>query len=300
VAGAVRGSILDYARKRYLWAALALCAVCSVLYYWHDPAEPANGGTWLGYTLGTGGALLILWLLALGVRKRSYRSTLGTVRGWLSAHVYLGLALLIVVTLHSGFQFGWNVHTLAYVLMCIVIASGLFGVVAYLRYPQLMSDNRTSLTREQMLEELAGIDERCVRQTKAMPGEFANVIVSNRDRTAIGGSAWALLRGRDASRVFLPAAATGAGGERLVDNPAQSAVLDWLGERLSRSSEGELSQQIRELMTLIGARRMLLQKLVRDAQIRAWLEIWLYVHVPLSFALLAALFAHVLSVFIYW
>jgi hypothetical protein len=100
--------------------------------------------------------------------------------------------------------------------------------------------------------------------------------------------------------VFLPAAASGAGGERLVDNPAQSAVLDWLGERLSRSSEGELSQQIRELMTLIGARRMLLQKLVRDAQIRAWLEIWLYVHVPLSFALLAALVAHVLSVFIYW
>jgi hypothetical protein len=300
VAGAVRGSILDYARKRYLWAALALCAVSSVLYYWHQPAEPPNGGTWLGYTLGTLGALLILWLLALGVRKRSYRSTLGTVRGWLSAHVYLGLALLIVVTLHSGFQFGWNVHTLAYVLMCIVIASGLFGVVAYLRYPQLMSDNRTSLTREQMLEELAGIDERCVRQAKAMPAEFANVIVSNRDRMAIGGSAWALLRGRDASRVFLPAAASDAGGERLVDNPVQSAVLDWLGERLSRSSEGELSQQLRELMTLIGARRMLLQKLVRDAQIRAWLEIWLYVHVPLSFALLAALVAHVLSVFIYW
>lgn len=293
----MQSSILDYARKRYLWVALALCAVCALLYYWDQPAEPPNGGTWLGYTLGSIGALLILWLLAFGVRKRSYRSNLGTVRGWLSAHVYLGLALLLVVTLHSGFQFGWNVHTLAYALMCIVIASGLFGVVAYLRYPQLMSDNRTSLTRDQMLEELGGIDDRCVRQASAMQDEFANVIVSNRDRTEIGGSAWALLRGRDASRVLLPAPS--GGGERLVANPAQSAVLDWLGERLSRSSEGELSQHIRELMTLIGARRMLLTKLVRDAQIRAWLEVWLYVHVPLSFALLAALIAHVLSVFIY-
>ena len=293
-----QSSILDYARRRYFWWALALCVVSTVLYYWHQPAEPPNGGTWLGYTLGTVGALLILWLLAFGVRKRSYRSNLGTVRGWLSAHVYLGLALLLVATLHSGFQFGWNVHTLAYVLMCIVIASGLFGVVAYLRYPQLMSDNRASLTREQMLEELAGIDDRCVRHATAMRGEFANVIVSNRDRTAIGGGAWALLRGRDDSRVVLPAPS--GGGERMVANPAQSAVLDWLGERLSRSSDGELSQQIRELMTLIGARRMLLQKLVRDAQIRAWLEVWLYVHVPLSFALLAALTAHVLSVFIYW
>ncbi len=299
----MHSSILSYARKRYLWAALALCVLSAALYFWHQPAEPRNGGTWLGYSLGTFGAGLMLWLLAFGVRKRSYRSTLGTVRGWLSAHVYLGLALLVVVTLHSGFQFGWNVHTLAYVLMCVVIASGLFGVAAYLRYPQLMSENRANLTRDQMLEELAGIDDRCVRQASAMPGEFAHVLVSNRDRTAIGGSAWALLRGRDDSRVLLPAASAvpgGSGGERLVANPAQGVVLDWLGERLSRSSDGELSQQIAELMTLVGARRMLLQKLVRDAQIRAWLEIWLYVHVPLSFALLAALLAHVLSVFIYW
>ncbi len=299
----MHASILAYAGKRYLWVAAALSLASILAYLWHQPTEPPNGGTWLGYTFGTIGAFLILWLLAFGVRKRSYRSNLGTVQGWLSAHVYLGLALLLVATLHSGFQFGWNVHTLAYVLMCVVIASGVFGVVAYLRYPQLMSENRASLTREQMLDELAGLDDRCVRQANAMRGEFINVIVSNRDRTAVGGSAWALLRRRDASRVLLPVSPGPAGasnGERLVPNAEQSAVLDWLGERLSRSSEGELSQQIRELMTLISSRRMLLQKLVRDAQIRAWLEIWLFFHVPLSFALLAALIAHVLSVFVYW
>ncbi len=299
----MHASILAYAGKRYLWVAAALSLASLLAYLWHQPTEPRNGGTWLGYTLGTIGALLILWLLAFGVRKRSYRSNLGTVQGWLSAHVYLGLALLLVVTLHSGLQFGWNVHTLAYVLMCVVIASGVFGVVAYLRYPQLMSENRASLTREQMLEELAGLDDRCARQANAMGGEFPNVMVSNRDRTAIGGSAWALLRGHDASRVLLPVISGPAGAssnERLVPNPAHRALLDWLGERLSRSSEGELSQQIRELMTLISSRRMLVQKLVRDAQIRAWLEIWLFFHIPLSFALLAALIAHVLSVFVYW
>jgi hypothetical protein len=32
----------------------------------------------------------------------------------------------------------------------------------------------------------------------------------------------------------------------------------------------------------------------------ALMEIWLYLHVPLSFALLAALTAHIVSVLFYW
>jgi hypothetical protein len=35
-------------------------------------------------------------------------------------------------------------------------------------------------------------------------------------------------------------------------------------------------------------------------QYQAMMEIWLYVHVPLSFALLAALIAHIVSSFFYW
>ena len=38
----------------------------------------------------------------------------------------------------------------------------------------------------------------------------------------------------------------------------------------------------------------------RDLQYRALMQVWLYVHVPLSFALLAALTAHIISVFYFW
>ncbi len=121
-------SILSYRKSRYLWWASTVCIASIVAYWMHDPMVPPNGGTWLGYTLGGIGAVLILWLMWFGIRKRSYRSRVGSLQGWLSAHVYLGLGLITVVTLHTGFQFGWNIHTLAYVLMLLVIATGLVGV----------------------------------------------------------------------------------------------------------------------------------------------------------------------------
>lgn len=290
-------SFLQYRGKRYLWIGIALCVVAVLAYGWHAPLSPPNGGTWLGYTLGTIGALLILWLTALGVRKRSYASTLGTVQGWVSAHVYLGLALLIVATLHTGFQFGWNVHTLAYVLMVFVIASGLFGVIMYLRFPEAMSSNRSGQTRAQMLQEIADLDQRALRIAGTLPAPFAEAIASNRDRTAVGGSALAILRASDASQVALPGE---DGVVRVEGNSAQRAILDWLGRELARSTDAERTRRIDELVNLMAARRTLLRRLVQDARNVAWLQLWLYVHVPVTFALLGALVAHVVSVFLYW
>ena len=298
---AVHQSLLAYRGSRYLWLALALAALSSAAYLWHEPGVPPNGGTWLGYTLGTIGALLILWLMSFGVRKRSYASNMGTVQGWLSAHVYLGISLLVVVSLHAGFQFGSNVHTLAYVLMCIVVISGVFGVVVYVRYPRLLSSNRASQTSAQLLGDLADLDARCLRLGADMPAEYQEVLLANRDRTLIGGTAIAILTGRDRSQLLLPAA-TGTDTLRYeaVANPEQSALLDWVGRRLAASTDGERSRKLQDLLGLVGARRTLLARLRRDAQLKGWMEVWLFCHVPLSFALLAALAAHVIAVFIYW
>ena len=54
------------------------------------------GSSWLGYTLGTIGALLILWLTMLGMRKRAITPGRWSLKAWTSAHVYLGLCRLQV------------------------------------------------------------------------------------------------------------------------------------------------------------------------------------------------------------
>ena len=290
-------SLLEFRKRFYLWIALLLVAVSVAAYWYHDPQEPPNGGTTLGYILGAVGALLILWLAWFGVRKRSYASTLGTVQGWLSAHIYLGLALIVVVLLHAGFQFGWNVHTLAFVLMTLVILSGVFGVIVYLRYPERMSRNRGGAPRSELIDELEEIDRRSLRVAESLGADFHEFVLSGVQRTQLGATLWERFRGRDSSQVLVRRS---SGETEIISNPGQEAALDWLAEQQSRSGDAETVAAISELSALIRNKRKLLRQLGADLKLQATLEIWLYVHIPLSVALIGALLVHVVTVFLYW
>ena len=168
---------------------MILLAGSLTAYIWHDPGGPPNGGTWLGYTLGTISALLIVWLMFFGIRKRR-TSNVGTLRGWLSAHIYLGTTLILIVLLHAGFQVGWNIHTLTFVLMLIVIFSGFFGLFVYLRYPAMMTRNRESATREAMLEEVSEIDQNALALADGIDPKIHAVILRSIENTKLGGGVW--------------------------------------------------------------------------------------------------------------
>ena len=51
------------------------------------------------------------------------------------------------------------------------------------------------------------------------------------------------------------------------------------------------------MRVLLDEKAQLLARARRDISYKAMMDIWLYLHVPLSFALLAALLAHIVSVF---
>ena len=289
-------SILAFRGRRYLWVALLLLVLAAAAYWFDDPQEPANGGTVLGYTLGVVGTVMILWLTWFGIRKRRYSSTVGTVQGWLSAHVYLGTALIVIVLLHTGFQFGWNIHTLAFALLVMIVASGMYGVYVYIKYPGRMSDNRNGAPRSELLDELEDIDRRSARVATNLGADFLEFVASGIQRTQLGATLWQRLQKRDSSQILLR-----QGGEtRTVANAGQEAALDWLAEQQSIAGDAETAAGIGELSALLRNKRRLLKQLKQDLQLQAKLEIWLYVHVPLTVALLVALFAHILTVFLYW
>jgi hypothetical protein len=270
-------SILVYRDHRYLKVALAAVLAAIAAYIWHTPLGAPNGGTWLGYTLGVAAAVLMVWLAWFGVRKRRYGVGKLRLEDWLSAHVYLGLALAIIATLHAGFQFGWNVHTLLYALMMIVIVSGIVGVYFYIQFPRIVTDNRRGLTTEIMLSQLADLD-REIRQFGMTLDDATNAAaLKATQETAISGTLAQQLRGFD------PDCATAAA--RVFVESSESK-----GHDVAR----------RQLLSRLVRKEELLRRIRRDVQLRCLLRVWLLVHVPVSIACLVGLLVHVVTVFYYW
>jgi hypothetical protein len=269
---------LRYRRMRWLKAALALCLIVILAYAMADAKPRPNGGSWLGYMLGTIGALLIVWLALLGVRKRTMQRGAWSLKAWTSAHVYLGSSLVVIATLHSGFQFGWNVHTLAWALMILVIASGIYGAVVYTMMPSALSSNRDQMTERQMIEALAAIDRQLEQAAQSLERRWTEPVEAALGEHAVDGGLWWRLT---ASR------RTG---------PTQQ-VVDIFNRAVA--SEADDSALLR-IEALLQRRLAELERMRRHARLKAQLEIWLYIHVPATFALIAALTAHIVSVFFYW
>jgi hypothetical protein len=270
-------SFLVYARFRYLKIACATAAVSLLLYLIDSPYGSRYGGSWAGYTLGIAGALLILWLMWFGYRKRSYLRDQGNLVAWLSAHVYLGLSLLVIATFHTGFHFGWNIHTLAFALMCLVIASGGFGVFCYAHYPRLMTENRRGITMPQMLGRIASLNDQLRNAAMSVDDRTAKAMERAVEATSIGGSFWRQFSGH------YPNCATATALAHVTEIPTDATP--------------ELAAAMRQLRLLLDEKGQLLMRARQDIRYKALMDIWLYFHVPLSFALLAALLAHVIAVF---
>jgi hypothetical protein len=265
-------SFLKHRGFRWLWIALALSGASIAGYLLIDQQPRPNGGTWYGYTLGTIGLALIIWLSLLGVRKRRINPGAWSLKAWTSAHVYLGCSLAVVGTLHTGFQIGWNVHTLAYVLMLLVIATGIYGVVVYATLPASLSANRREMTRGQMLEALTAIDRQLESAAQPLGRDEADLVIAALAQDTFHGGALARLTGRY-PRCATAHALRGMGGG---------------------------SEAAARVTALLEKRRDQLAQIRGALRIRALLEVWLFVHIPLTIALIAALAAHVISVFYYW
>ena len=277
---------LEYRRYRHLKLAVVLSLLALIAYAWHRshdfeaPGGLGYGGSPMGYALGSIAAAMIFWLLWLGVRKRSYGASRTTVQGWLSAHVYLGLALVVIATLHSGLELGINVHTLAYLLMLAVVLSGMYGVGMYLHLPAAMTEIMGQDSAQTLMLQMREVDLHARRIALLLPDEYNTLVLDATEKTRLRGTVFDHVTHRTSWRC-----------------PTTLALRRI--RVLNRGLRDEQARLGRELIGLMVTRNSAVERIRLEHRLMGRMRLWLLLHVPMSLALLFALIAHVVSVFIY-
>jgi hypothetical protein len=164
--------------------------------------------------------------------------------------------------------------------MMVVIASGFYGLYAYLRFPALMTENLAEDTLESLTLKIADIDREARRLALGMSDEVNRAVLASVQGTRIGGGVYAQLRNR------VPGCPT-------------TAAVRLIKER-SSTVKGEDARKHQELYGMMLRKERLVGRARTDVRFKAVMDIWLYFHVPLSIALIAALVAHIVAVFFYW
>lgn len=274
-------SFLTYRSGRWLWISTA-SATGLILHYLfsYQSRTVTYGGSVEGLLYGAAGTGLIAVLMYLGIRRRSYASSTGMLQGWVSAHVYLGLLTLLVIPLHAGFRFGWDVHTLAFVLLVVVVVSGIVGLFLYRNIPGRLTRYEAGQQADKIDPEMARLlsDIRALVKDKSdiLVQIYKEEVTTSQQRTPKG---WSLLL-------------RGLGSDLLAVRSAD------LAKRVSAIPPGDqVTFQI--ISQLLLKKTQLEVNLLRQMRLRNALQAWLYIHVPVSIAMVFAVGLHLVVVFLY-
>lgn len=261
-------------RESVKWRRWTLLASLPLLasYAWYAAREFPHGGSPMGLAYGILGTLLMLLLLFFGVRKRWHRSRWGTLQGWCQAHIYLGLLVVLVILLHSGFRFEDQVAVAALLTMAAVSLSGLVGAVLYTLVPWLLTGVETNIPPEEVSKQLNQIGQAMARLATGKSPAFERLwraLIAESKPGFLAG--WALL--------FRP-----------VKRGADSVDAPWV--KLLPEVPPAEQTDLKQLLIFSRQSRELESSLLAQQRYRNLLAAWLYVHVPLSVALVALVIAH--------
>ena len=128
-------------------------------------------------------------------------------------------------------------------------------------------------------------------------------MVRSASRINIGGSFWRQLLGAGGNKAGV------ARLEKFIDLEQRKAAQDspdmgqttrFMASQILHRPDVDRGEQLRRLLDVLARRDELVTLLNRSITTMARMRAWLYLHVPLSIGLLAALIAHVTVVFLYW
>ncbi len=263
--------------------ALSLVAIGIRLHFSPAETETLPGGGWVGLSFGIVGGLLILVALSLTfLRFVPSWWFIGTRALWLKGHIWLGSLSFVLILCHTGLRFGGPFESILYFLYALVVLTGIFGVIVQQFLPRWMT-----------------LEVPCEVPFEQIP----KVCATLRDK--------ADLEMDEKCQSPLPATA-----DRIKDWYAK-VVRPFLGEPYNRAnllSDGsKTAQMFADMSALAGIEPPLAEllarleeycnerrRLARQESLQVLLHGWLYIHVPLSWAMTVMMLAHAVMATLYY
>jgi hypothetical protein len=265
-------------------------------------------GTWpVAFWCGVAAAGIVLFELLLFARKklRGWRRFPGSARLWMRWHIWLGLLAIPLALVHSGFKLFagvFSVSTWTIWLFLATSASGIWGLVVQQFLPRRLFDG---VPEETVAD---GIDHLMARYAKDAK-DLVEALTLTLDEPAPDPEAD---RHAPAATIVRPLAAPSVAKQlwKLFDDEVGPYLEGRKPQSALRSPEqarvlfAVLAQQLpdhaqepaRRLEHFCKARR----QADRQKRIHFWLHNWLWVHFPLSVALLVLLTWHIIAALKWW
>lgn len=212
-------------------------------------------------------------LFSYWIRANLYSRRLGSRHGWYVSHVYIGILLVGVVYLHSGFRFTGLVSGGLLALFLGATVSGVVGAVMYAVIPLRLSKNMgEAVTIQDLSARLDKIRDEADGVAKKAPASFGEVY-AERLRRHITEPRWI--------------------GRYLTWNEKEtvSAAEDYFNRLRQLTPDGS-AQDMEMLRPLFVEKETISFRIARLQVLRTWLDI----HLPLATALLAGAIIHAISI----
>ncbi len=260
-------------RRLYNLAGLALACLCVQLWVrlrWLSLGASQRASGWL--LLG-----LVVFLLLYNLRKKLPFLPLLASASWLQAHIWLGLLACFSFLLHSGAALPSGVLERGLAVLFLMSAgSGLLGLYLSRRIPPMLRTRG----EEVIFERIPGL----LRRLRERAEDLVVRAVEQTGSTAISDYYTRRLQGFFSRPRHL--------GRHLVSSHTPIRKLALEIEDLERYLGADERPLLAELAAMVQAKH----DLDYHYALQGSLKLWLFVHLPFSYALLVLVALHVLTI----
>lgn len=308
--------------EHYPWVlASSIVLALSVVWFFFaslGQSDWPSGSSLPGFTFGVMGGLICLFEFLIWPRKKLRSWRIGKVTTWMRAHIWLGLLAVPLLVLHTGFRWGGTFSTTLMILFLVVIASGVWGLVLQQFLPDKLLKE---VPAETIFSQIDYVSDLMASEASSLVRSVCNITSNFEDSETYSNNVNMVVgavrnTGAIQGRVMLTASLQEA-------IPDSKPLFNFFNEHIyGFLKNGQLARSPLEnsarALSMFNSLRMKLpprahevvavledlcnqrRQIISQAKIQFWLYNWLWVHLPLSVALIVLMVVHIYVSMKYW